>query len=76
MQIQFHRTTGSITFDAEAIDGVVQNFTCNNGGPCTVNVSSGTSWDANVLGPNFQLDGISGGTSISSYADQFTIYRW
>jgi hypothetical protein len=78
VQIQFHRNASptSITFDAEAIDGVVQNFTCNSGGACTVNVSSGTSWDANVLGPNFQLDGISGGTSISSYADQFTIYRW
>jgi hypothetical protein len=77
VQIQFHRNSSptSITFDAEAIDGVVQNFTCS-GGSCTVNVSSGTSWDANVLGPNFQLDGISGGSSISSYADQFTIYRW
>jgi hypothetical protein len=77
VQIQFHRNASptSITFDAEAIDGVVQNFTCS-GGSCTVNVSSGTSWGANVLGPNFQLDGISGGSSISSYADQFTIYRW
>src|SRR6266853_649392 len=78
VQIQFHRNSSptSITFDAEAIDGVVQNFTCNSGGPCTVNVSSGTSWGANVLGPNFQLDGISGGTTITGYADQFTIYRW
>jgi hypothetical protein len=78
VQIQFHRNSSptSITFDAEAIDGVVQNFTCNSGGPCTVNVSSGTNWGANVLGPNFQLDGITGGSSISGYADQFTIYRW
>lgn len=76
VQIQFHRTTGSITFDAEAIDGIVQNFTCNGGGACTVSVSSGTSWGANVLGPNFQLDGISGGSTITGYADQFTIYRW
>ncbi len=78
VQIQFHRNSSptSITFDAEAIDGVVQNFTCNGGGSCTVNVSSGTNWGANVLGPNFQLDGISGGSSISGYADQFTIYRW
>lgn len=76
VQIQFHRTTGSITFDAEAIDGVVQNFTCNGGGACTVSVASGTSWGANVLGPNFQLDGITGGSTITGYADQFTIYRW
>jgi len=78
VQIQFHRNASptSITFDAEAIDGVVQNFTCNSGGPCTVNVSSGTSWGANVLGPNFQLDGITGGSTITGYADQFTIYRW
>jgi hypothetical protein len=78
VQIQFHRNSSptSITFDANAIDGVVQNFTCNNGGACTVNVSSGTSWGANVLGPNFQLDGITGGSSITGYADQFTIYRW
>ncbi len=78
VQIQFHRNSSpvSITFDAEAIDGVVQNFTCNGGGSCTVNVSSGTSWGANVLGPNFQLDGITGGSSITGYADQFTIYRW
>ncbi|HEY2496650.1 MAG TPA: hypothetical protein VGK24_06250 [Candidatus Angelobacter sp.] len=77
VQIQFHRNPSptSITFDAEAIDGTVQNFTCN-GGACTVNVSSGTSWGANVLGPNFQVDGITGGSSITGYADQFTIYRW
>jgi hypothetical protein len=77
VQIQFHRNSSptSITFDAEAIDNVVQNFTCG-GGSCTVNVSSGTSWGANVLGPNFQLDGITGGSSITAYADQFTIYRW
>jgi len=77
VQIQFHRSSGSasLTYDAEAIDGTVQNFTCG-GGACTFSVSSGTSWGANVLGPNFQLDGISGGSSISSYADQFTIYRW
>ena len=78
VQIQFHRNASptSITFDAEAIDGVVQNFTCNSGGACTVNVSSGTSWGANVLGPNFQLDGITGGSTITGYADQFIIYRW
>ena len=78
VQVQFHRgaTPGSaITFDAEAIDGVVQNFTCG-GGACTVNEPSGTSWGANLLGPNFQLDGVSGGSSITSYVDDFTIYRW
>jgi hypothetical protein len=77
IQIQFHRNSSptSITFDAEAIDGTVQNFTCG-GGSCTVNVSSGTNWGANVLGPNFQVDGITGGSSITAYADQFTIYRW
>jgi hypothetical protein len=76
VQIQFHRSSTTITFDAEAIDGVVQNFTCNNGGACTVSVPSGTSWGTNVLGPNFQLDGITGGSTITGYADQFTIYRW
>ena len=77
VQIQFHRASGSasITYDADAIDGVVQNFTCG-GAPCTFTVPSGTSWGANVLGPNFQLDGITGGSSITGYADQFTIYRW
>lgn len=77
VQIQFHRNSGSasLTYDAEAIDGTVQNFTCG-GGACTFSVGSGTNWGANVLGPNFQLDGISGGSSISGYADQFTIYRW
>ena len=77
MQIQFHRSSGSssVTYDKDAIDGVVQNFTCG-GGACTFTVPSGTSWGANVLGPNFQLDGITGGSSITGYADQFTIYRW
>jgi hypothetical protein len=77
VQIQFHRNSSpaSITFDAEAIDGIVQSFTCG-GGSCTVNVSSGTDWGANVLGPNFQLDGITGGSTITAYADQFIIYRW
>lgn len=76
VQIQFHRNSNAtITFDAEAVDGVVQNVTCG-GGACAVNVSSGTSWGANILGPNFQLDGISGGSGITSYVDQFTIYRW
>ena len=77
VQIQFERSSSaaSMTYDAEAIDGVVQNFTCG-GGACTFSVPSGTSWGANVLGPNFQLDGRSGGSSITGYADQFTIYRW
>ena len=79
VQIQFHRTSGStsLTYDAEAIDGVVRNFTCG-GAACTFTVPSGTSWGANVLGPNFQLDGIGApqGTLINAYADQFTIYRW
>jgi hypothetical protein len=77
VQIQFHRNSGttSLTYDKEAVDGAVQNFTCG-GAACTFTVPSGTSWGANVLGPNFQLDGITGGSSITGYADQFTIYRW
>ncbi len=77
VQLQFHRnSTSSITFDAESIDGIVQNFTCG-GASCTVNVpTSGTNWAINVLMPNFQLDGKAGGATLTGYVDQFTIYRW
>src|SRR5260221_3128762 len=60
VQIQFHRNSSptSITFDAEAIDGVVQNFTCNSGGPCTVNVSASTSREQTRLEPTSTLSAV------------------
>jgi hypothetical protein len=78
VQIQFYRGVNpgdEITFAGFAIDGPAQIFSCG-GLACKVATIQNTNWGKNVLGPNFQLDGEGGYTSLTGYADSFTIYMW
>ncbi len=76
VQIQFHRDSSSIIYDKFALDdGAPQNFTCG-GGACSTGLTPNDIWGADLVGPNFQLDGRSCCSSLTAYMDSFTIYEW
>ena len=83
VQIKAHRVSGTITFDQVALDGNVQNLTCNGGGTgsCTRAVTANANWQPDgLVVPNFQIDAHLTNGSISSpvkvYVDSFYIYYW
>jgi hypothetical protein len=76
-QIQTHHAAypgTTIYYDAISVDGNTHNLTCNNGGACQSTEES-SNWSG-VIGPNFQLDGVTVNDPGTAYTNNLTIYYW
>lgn len=79
VQIKMRRDTSpnQIVFEQVAVDGNVQNLTCNGGGSCTRAPVSSNWSPAGLILPNFQLDANqTTSAGVTAYADSFYIYAW
>lgn len=72
LQVQSHRSGSTVYYDQASLDGNVVSLNCSE---CT-NSEKSTGW-AESIGPNFQLDGGgSGGSSVTAYASNMTVWYW